>query len=93
MRVPHGSAASIYGEMLCGPLPRIRRSAGYVPDPGPGDLCRRKAVLFYPKGFAQVALTGLLSFRDSMDPNIRWEAVGDSLQHSPLILRVHRGPF
>ena len=58
------------------------------------EICfRRKAVLFYPKGFAQVALTGLLSFRDSMDPNIRWEAVGDSLQHSPLILRVHRGPF
>jgi hypothetical protein len=44
------------------------------------EICfRRKAVLFYPKGFAQVALTGLLSFRDSMDPNIRWESVGDSL--------------
>ena len=40
---------------------------------------RRKAVLFYPKGFAQVALTGLFSFRDSMDPNIRWEVVGDTL--------------
>ena len=58
------------------------------------EICfRRKVVLFYPKGFAQVALTGLFSFRDSMDPNIRWESVGDSLQHSHLILRVHRGSF
>ena len=54
------------------------------------EICfRRKSVLFYPEGFAQVALTGLFSFRDSMDPNIRWETIGDSLQHSPLILRVH----
>ena len=44
------------------------------------EICfRRKVVLFYPEGFEQVALTGLFSFRDSMDPNIRWEAVGDGL--------------
>ena len=54
MRVPHGSASSICGELMCGFLTRIHRSAEYDPDPG---------------------LTGLLSFRDSMDPNIRWETV------------------
>ena len=39
------------------------------------EICfRRKVVLFYPEGRTQVALTGLFSFRDSVDPNIRWEA-------------------
>ena len=58
------------------------------------EICfRRKSVLFYPEGFAQVTLTGLFSFRNSVDPNIRWETIGDGLQHSPLVLRVHQGPF
>ena len=58
------------------------------------EICfRREAVLFYPEGFAQIALARLFSFCNSVDPDIRWEAIGDGLQHSPLVLRVHRGPF
>ena len=53
----------------------------------------RKAVLLYPEGFTQIALIGLFSLRNSVNPYIRWEDIGDGLKNSPLVWRVHRGPF
>ena len=45
------------------------------------EICfRRKAVLLYPEGFTQITLSiGLFSFRNSVNPYIRWESIGDGL--------------
>ena len=42
---------------------------------------RRKAVLLYPEGFAQVALVGFFSLRNFVDPCIRWESMCSCLYH------------
>ena len=47
------------------------------------EICfRRKAVLFYPKGFTQVALIGFFALCDSVNPCVRWEAMRKGLKHS-----------
>ena len=92
MIVAHGSNVIICGGLLYEPLPGLHKCVGYDPDPVPGDLCR-KVVLLYSEVFPQISLVGLFSLRNSMNPHIRWEGIGNDLQYSPLVLRVHRVLF
>ena len=51
------------------------------------EICfLRKEVLPYPEDFAQIALVGLLSLRNSVYPCVRCEGIGNDLQHSPTVV-------